>query len=265
MSAERAYTSQLGAGLGMIPETLDLLRLWEPGMIGSQLAEQAVETGMFSRTTARRARNLAVEMFAPRYLVSDGAVAARLRFLLDHGFSHDGLSQLFFLQTSRAHAILTDFITTVYWPKYSAGASSLNKQDATNFIHRAEDAGILRKKWSNSVVDNVSGYLLGCCIDFGLLGEGKRNERPIRRFSIRPDVALYLAHDIHFAGASDMDVVDGLDWRLFGLESQDVLRLIQNLAHNGHLLIQASADLIQISWKYRTMEECLHALVERQV
>jgi hypothetical protein len=31
MGESRQYTTQLGAGLGMIQETFDLLRLWEPG------------------------------------------------------------------------------------------------------------------------------------------------------------------------------------------------------------------------------------------
>src|SRR5262245_818287 len=198
MSAERNYTSQLGAGLGMIPETMDLLRLWEPGLTPSQLADRAVETGVFSRTTARRARNLAIEMFAPRFLGNEGAAACRIKFLLEHRFPYDALVQLFFLQTACAQQIFADFVVEAYWPKYSAGASFINKDDAKAFIHRAYDSGIIAKKWSNSVVDNVAGYLIGCCIDFGLLGEGKRTARPIKRFSIRPDVALYLVHDLHF-------------------------------------------------------------------
>ena len=109
----------------------------------------------------------------------------------------------------------------------------------------------------------VSGYLLGCCADFGLLGEGRRDQRPIKRFAIRPDVALYFVHDLHFADLSDMAVVTHRDWRLFGLEIPEVIRLIQNLSHDGHLLIQSSADLVQISWKYRTMEECLNVLAQR--
>jgi hypothetical protein len=263
MSAEKNYTTQLGAGLGMIPETMDLLRLWHPGLTPAQLADRAVETGVFSRATARRARNLAVEMFAPRFLGNEGAAACRIKFLLEHQFPYDALVQLFFLQTARAQQIFADFVVDVYWPKYSAGASFVNKDDAKAFLHRAYDTGIIAKKWSESVVDNVAGYLVGCCIDFGLLGQGKRTERPIKRFAIRPDVALYLVHELHFTGLSDMAVVTHRDWRLFGLEVQEVTRLIQNLGHDGHLLIQSSADLVQISWKYRTMKDCLHVLTQR--
>ena len=247
----------------MISETLDLLRLYEPGLIPAQLADRAVETGLFSRATARRARNLTAEMFAPRYLANAGLVAARLKFLMDNRFPHDSLVQIFFLQTARAQQIFGDFVIDVYWPKYSTGATTLSSDDAERFIHRALDAGRMKKRWSESMIERVSGYLLGCCVDFGLLsGRGRKKERVVKRFSIRSDVALYLAHDLHFAGHSDMSVIHHLDWRLFGLEAQDVLRMMKTLGHDGHLLIQSSADLAQISWKYRSMEECLNALTQ---
>jgi hypothetical protein len=262
MGAEKRYTSQLGAGLGMLSETLDLLRLWESGMSASQLADRAVEVGLFSRTTARRARNLAVEMFAPRYLMNGGSVASRLKLLAEQRVSGEALNQLFFLYTARAHQIFADFVTEVYWPKYSAGAAFLNKDDAKTFIVRAWENGRIAKRWSESVTDNVSGYLIGCCIDFGLVGEGTRTQRPIKRFAIRPETALYLAHELHFASLSDAAVVRHPDWRLFGLEGGDVLRVLKTLGHDGHLVIQSSADLVQVSWKYRTMEDCLHALTQ---
>jgi len=65
LAEKRNYTTQFQAGLGMISETIELLRLWEPGMLPAHLANRVVETGLFARATARRARNLAVEMFAP--------------------------------------------------------------------------------------------------------------------------------------------------------------------------------------------------------
>lgn len=260
--AEKNYTTQLGAGLGMVPETLELLRIWEPGMAPSALADLVVQTGVFARATARRARNLAAEMFAPRYLAHGGEVAARLRFLVSRRFPPDGLLQLFFIQTARAQRILADFVIEVYWPKYSAGATSVTKLDAETFIQRALDAGRMEKRWSESMVHRVSGYLLGCCSDFGLL-DGGTSPRPIKRFSIRPDVSLYLVHDLHFSGMSDRDVVHHGDWRLFGLEPAEVLRLVHSLSHDGHVVVQSGADLVQISWKYRSMEECLNALTQR--
>lgn len=263
MQTIRKYTTQLQAGLGMIQETLDLLRLWEPGIIPAHLADKAVQTGLFSRATARRTRNLVAEMFAPRYLANSGIVAARLKFLQDQKFSYDALSQICYLQTARSQHVFGDFVIEVYWPKYMAGATSINKDDAERFIHQALDSGKMHKRWSESTIKRVSGYILGCCIDFGLLAETGRNERSIKRFSIRNDTALYLAYDLHFSGLSDMAVVNHVDWKLFGLDNQDVVRLLKTLSHDGHLFIQSSADLVQISWTYKTIEECLNALTQR--
>ena len=263
MHAEKDYTSRLGAGLGMIHETMDLLRLWEPGMTPMSLSKHALDRGLFSRTTARRNEDIAIEMFAPRYLANGGHIASSLKFLLEQRFPYESLVQIFFLQTARAHEIFRDFVTEIYWPKYSSGASAISKSEADEFIRRALDTGRMEKRWSESTVRRVSGYLLGCCVDFELLGKGKRTERPIKRFSIRKDVAVYLVHDLHYSRLSDMAVAQHRDWRLFGLESPEVIRLMKDLSHDGHFLIQATSDLVQISWKYRTMEECLDVLTQR--
>ena len=262
MTAEEPYTTQLQAGLGMIPETLDLLRVWEPGMIPSKLADRVVEDGIFSRATARRARNLAAEMFAPRYLRDGGDVASRMKHLVEHRFPHEAVIQLCYLYTARAQKVFADFVVEVYWPKYSAGAAVISRDDAEQFINRALDTGRMGKRWAESTIKRISGYLIGCCVDFGLLAAGNRGARPIQRFAIRTDITLYLVHDLHFSGLSDHQIVDHRDWGLFGLEPQEVIEQLRNLANDGHLIVQSSGELIQVSWKYRTMEECLDALIK---
>jgi len=144
MAPDGTYTTQLQAGLGMVAETLALLRVWEPGMIPSRLAERAVQAGVFSRATARRTRNLATEMFAPRYLAQEGLAAERLKYLVAHQASPEAISQICFLYTARAQRIFADFITDVLWPRYHAGTGTLSRRDAKTFIRRAMDAGRMK-------------------------------------------------------------------------------------------------------------------------
>ena len=263
MGVERKYNSQLGAGLGMISETIELLRLWQPDDGPASLVKRAVSEGTFSRATAYRTRNLVIQMFAPRFMRDGGTAAFRLKNLLEKRFPHEGLVQLFYLYTCRCQMVLFDFIVSIYWPKYSAGAPSVNKEDARAFLLKAQDTGRAGVKWSESVTDHVARYLIGSCIDFGLLGEGTLRHRPFLRYLLRPDVALYLVHDLHFSGLGDQSVVLHPDWQLFGLEPTEVSGVLTKLGNDGHFVIQAAADLVQISWKYQTMEECLHALTER--
>lgn len=262
MTDTRTYTTQLQAGLGMIHESLDLLRLWEPNDSTAKLSEKAVASGVFSRTTARRARNIVGEMFAPRFLSNGAKAASYLKRLAESKQSSEDLTQLFFLYTARAQTVFAEFVTDVYWPKYSSGSHALTRRDAENFVQRALDVGKMQKRWSEATIRRVSGYLLGCCADFGLIDSAGRTHRTIKRFSIRPNAALYLAHDLHFSGLSDLSVVKNREWRLFGLEPEEVLSRIKNLAHDGHFIVQATADLVHITWKYASMEECIRAIAQ---
>jgi Putative inner membrane protein (DUF1819) len=263
MGGRRPYTTQLGAGLGMIPETIDLFRLWREGDTATRLREKAVATGVFSRATARRARNIVMEMFAPRYLANGGASASHLKRLVESSVPANDLAQLFFLYTARAQVIFADFVTEVYWARYSAGAVRLGRIDAEAYIHRALDSGWMQKPWSESMIKRVAGYLVGCCADFGLLGDVRSSDRPIQRFVIRPTVALYLTHDLHFSGLTDFALTRHADWRLFGLDAQEAVSQIKGLATDGHLIVQATADLVHIAWKYRSMEDCIDAIAQR--
>jgi hypothetical protein len=254
------YTTQLQAGLGMINETLDLLRIVEPGDTPTRLSSRVIDTGLFSRTTARRAHNIVAEMFAPRYLVRGDQPARFLRSLLEARLPHDDFRQLCYLHTARAQSVFAEFVLQVYWPRYGAGAGSLSRTEAEAFIHRGLDSGRMQKRWTETTIRRVSGYLLGCCADFGLLAESGRAARPIIPFSIRSRVALYLAYDLHFAGLSDKQVAYHPDWQLFGLAGQEPLAELKRLAHDGHLIVQAAADLVQISWKHRSLDDIAHAL-----
>jgi hypothetical protein len=262
MVNDKLYTTQFQAGLGMIHETLDLLRLWEPGDNSTTLVDKAIASGLFSRTTARRARNIVAEMFAPRFLGNGRAPANRLKQLLAASHDIEDLKQLFFVYTARAQAIFADFLVEVYWPRYSSGAQILNRVEAENFIQRGLHNGRMRKRWTETTVRRVSGYLLGCCADFGLVSSSGRSCWAISRFAIRPNVALYLAYDLHFSGMSDVAVIERSDWHYFGLEHNDVVNQLKSLSNNGHLIMQATTDLVHISWKYSSMGDCIREIVK---
>ncbi len=247
----------------MLDETLSLLRLWESSDTPAQLSDRAIADGVFARTTARRTRNIVIEMFAPRFMRNGDEPAKWLKSLVESGAQFDDLSQILFIYTARAQTVFRDFVTSVYWPRYAAGALSIARAESEGFIHRALDAGRMRKRWTESMIRRVSGYILGCCADFGLLERSAKSARPICRFAIRPKVALYLAHELHFSGLSDAAVAYHQDWRLFGLEQHESLSEVKKLANDGHLIVQSSADLVQIAWKYRNMEECARAITQR--
>lgn len=261
MTGHKPYTTQLGAGLGLVNETKALLELWSPGMSASQLHQVALESGRFPTVTARRLRNIVSECFAPRYLVSGGTPAAHLKQLATTLSTAD-LTQLMLIYTSRANPILGDFVRHLYWARYAGGYTQISNDDARVFVKRGIDDGKTLKRWSETTVRNVSAYLTGCCADYGLLEPGSRSSRRILPFRLSPSAAAYLAHELRFAGIGDHALLAHADWRLFCLAREEVLEEIKRLALKGLLIVQAAGDLIRISWKQPDLEALCYVLAQ---
>lgn len=249
----KSYTTQLQAGLGLVDETKTLLELWTPGTTAIRLYERALESGRFPTVAARRLRNIVLECFAPRYLTDGGVAASHLKRLVGRIATND-LTQLLLVFTSRANPILGDFVRQVYWARYAGGYTQVTSDDARAFVERGIDDGRTLKRWSETTVRRVSAYLTGCCADYGLLERGLRSSRRILPMRMSPVAAAYLAYELHLSGVGDNALLAHADWKLFGLEREDVLEEIKRLSLKGWLIVQAAGDTIRISWKYQDME-----------
>jgi hypothetical protein len=261
VTEDKLYTTQLQAGLGLVNETKTLLDLWSPGVLANQLHQAALKSGRFPTVTARRLRNIVIECFAPRYLVSGGAPAVHLKRLSPTIATAD-LTQLMLVFTSRANPILGDFVRHVYWPRYAGGYTHIANDDARAFVERGIDDGKTVKRWSQATVRRVSAYLTGCCADYGMLERGSRSSRRILAFRIAPSVAAYLAYELHFVGVGDSALLAHEDWQLFGLGREDVLEEIKRLSLKGLVILQAAGDVIRISWKHQDMEALCDVLAQ---
>ena len=255
MGADKRYTTQLQAGLGLLNETKALLELWSPGKSAPQLYQEALQSGRFPNVTARRLRNVVVECFAPRYLIAEAerVPADDLKQLVGSISSND-LSQLMLLFTSRANPILGNFIREIYWARYYDGYSEISNLDARVFVERAVDDRKTLKRWSESTIRRVSAYLTGCCADYGLLERGTKSNRRILAPRISSITAAYLAYDLHFSNIGDNALLAHPDWQLLGLGREDVLEELKRLSLKGDLIVQAAGDVVRIGWKQPNIE-----------
>ena len=69
---------------------------------------------------------------------------------------------------------------------------------------------------------------------------------------------LYLMHELHFAGLSDMAIWNHEDWQLFGLDKYSLLQRIMDMNIKGGYIAQCSGELLTISWNYQTMEDFIN-------
>ena len=255
------YTTQLQAGLGLIEETQTLLDQWVPGMDTQGLFNAALDSGDFPHVTARRLRNIVAECFAPRYLNPQPQPAKWLQ-PLNHRVSTRALNQLFFIYTARANLILRDFVTNLYWERYASGYTEINSEDSTEFVQRATYDGKTKKFWSETTIKRLSSYLLSVCVDYQLLQPLTRVSRQITPIRIDPCAIIILAYDLHLQGIADNNLINHPDWLLFGLQAEDVRDELKRLGVNKFWIIQTAADVVSISWTYKTMEEIVDVIIK---
>lgn len=259
--SKKAYTAQLTQGLGLIEETKKLLNLWVPDMSTTDLTHIALTSGHFPNVTSRRLKNIVTEGFKPRYLVKNGAPANLLKKIIGILNARE-FSQLLFIYTCRANQILVDFVCDVYWNAYSSGKATISIEDARRFVQRANEDGKTFKPWSENTVNRASSYLSACCADFGLLEYGEKKVRKILSFQIEARVLAVLAYEMHFEGLGDNSVLNHPDWKLFGMERDDVLNEFKRHALKGWFIVQSAGDIVRIGWQAKNMEELLNVIVD---
>lgn len=264
MNKNRKYTTELSKGQGAIPEMIAVLDVWKPGMKVVDLKQQVLETGAIARATTVRIKDIVGRVFASRFLKEDANPAANLKKFYQGGIRPNQLTQIFLIYTCRANDILYDFICEVYWPKYGAGSTYIQRQEALEFIEASITMGIISPSWSDTMMLRVARYLTGCLTDFGMAGDDRGGKRELISYTASSLTILYLIHEIHFSGANDNSILEHPDWKIFGMEPQDVVNELQRVA-NPHFIPQYSGDLLRISWKYKTMEEALDAIIAAEL
>jgi hypothetical protein len=260
---KKQYTAHLIKGSAVIPETLILLKLWEPGTTAHQLIDKAIKNDSLGKATASRVQDLIGRIFYKRYITIGDEPAKFLKMLVQRDWPLSDLSQLFLIYSARADMVLFDFITEVYWPKYYADVEEITKTDAVMFIKEAAYKGYLKNQWSDSVIDKTTRGLLGCLTDFKLTGKSDNaGKRKISPYHISINTVNYLAHELHFAGTGDSAIMTHPGWGLFGLKPYDVLEELKRVSYYHHFIVQFSGEILKINWMYKNMEDFIHAITE---
>lgn len=247
------YSTQLSKGAGLISETISLLSIYEPDTTKESLLKQVLDTNHLSTSTETRAKDIVNIVFFKRFMEHNRMVPIWLRLAREKGMMVSDLSQLFFIYAARENTVLYEFTTDVLNPLKSQGATSVGRNDFLSYtrdVVSREDAD-----WSETMQKKNAGYIRSTLIDFGLIDE--HNE--IMPFVANDFTVLYLMHELHFEGLSDMAIWEHEDWGLFNMDKYEALQRIMNLSLKGGFIAQSSGDLLTISWKYNSMEELINA------
>lgn len=246
-------TAQFAQGASLINETLVLLPAYKENMTRRQFSKYVIENGLMPSCTERRITNVVEEVFFKRFVERNPSLPKWLAAIREKGLLLEEFRQILMVYCARDIAIYYNFIIEALNPCRGSGTEEFNKTEAGSYLERLQKEGKIN--WKETVHKKISSSLNTALKNFDQVSsKGKILECRPSDFTI-----LYFIHELHFAGLSDVAIVNDTDWQLFNLSKEDVITRIMDLNIKGGYIAQHSGDLLVISWNHKTMEEFIDA------
>ncbi|HRG77794.1 MAG TPA: DUF1819 family protein [Leptospiraceae bacterium] len=254
----KKYSANLTKNRALIAETIKIFQEYNEGMSFSELEQRVISTGLLSPLSTNRITSILKLGLKPRYF-QDVTIANRIKRLT--AISYQDFIQLLYLYTARTDALLYDFVIHVYKHRIEEGRSEISKEEVIRFLREAVQNGFIRKAWNPDMQEYMIQGLFQTLVDFGFLKKRTGETRPFIPFNPSDKILLYLAYELHFSGMSDLVILNHSDWGLFLLSKDRVLMNLKKMDFQNHLIFQQAADVLQITWKYKSMDEVIDALL----
>ena len=252
MIRDTQYNYKLAKGCGLMEETLALLSVYQEGMTKDELAEYVHQHNILSKCTAQRSQDIVKIVFYSRFMRRNPNVAYWLKTIRGKGLMLPQFNQLLMLYCARDNAVFYDYLTNEFMEMKEDRKTTVPKDSTMNYIKKIADSCPV--KWGDTIQRRLSTYLKALLRDFDMIDK----KGAILPYEIANFTVLYLMHELHFAGLSDVAIWDHEDWQLFGLDKYGVLERIMELNLKGGYIAQSTGDLMTISWNYQTMEEFIN-------
>ena len=252
MMRNTKYNNKLGKGCGLIDETLSLLSIYKEGMSKESLADYVHQSNALSKCTELRTNDIIKLVFYHRFMSHNPSLPIWLKTIREKGLMLPQFKQLLMLYCARENAIMYDYIVENLNELRYKGIEKVETENVQHYVMNIVDSG--QAKWSESICIRQVRYIKRVLYDFDMLD--KHNQ--ILPYEISSFTVLYLMHELHFEGLSDVAVWNHEDWKLFGLDKYQVLDKIMEYNLKGGYIAQCTGDLMTISWNYNTMEEFIN-------
>ena len=254
---EKRYNIDLCKGTGLIQESMVLLDVYDKSISKQQFVEKVIRENSLAKKSDKRIKDIVETGFYKRYVNRNKDIPLYLSKLKDNYISLSVIQQIFLIYTSRANLILFDFIIDKYWIEINSGVIVFKNNYAKEFLNEIMKHNFILK-WSESTQNKMSSYLMSSLVDFKFI---EKNGRVVPVF-INDITANYLLHELHFNGLSDEDIIMAEEWKIFGLNKNEIIDIVHKISLTGIFLFQYSGDLFKINWKYQTMNEFIDGIIK---
>ncbi len=177
---------------------------------------------------------------------------------MQSGLPNDVFADLVLVFSARNDALLSDFLTKVFWPSARLCRPYLTVSDAVNLIDQGESDHRINDPWSPVVKTKIARGLLGAVRDCGYLGSERTAHRAIIKNACGWRTCVVLAALHHFEGANPTQATS--DWLCLGLRKEEAAHVLADHAAKAGAVVQLGGGTLNVAWPANTIEEVINGI-----
>lgn len=165
---------------------------------------------------------------------------------------------------AQADNLLYDFTADFLYNTYHLSKTEVKKADVLDWFNMKSNNGHVEiSKWSPQTLNKLVSHLLSITRDFGLL-EGVQHKR-FHHMYVPLSAFLYLLYDQYAMGINGKQLIESKSFRLFLLDQDDVLLLLNEAASQGFVTLRHTANLYDLNLHYKSLEEVVNRVIAAQI
>jgi hypothetical protein len=257
MGSSSIYTTGLSAKTALLEETLAVLRQISQGDAITEVKERVIADDLLGKDTVSTRESVWKRIHA-RYL-SDDEYARTLARMVVHAPDLQTQKLVLFYEFASSNPLLWDVVIECVYPRYAGGYALLDKSIIQQYLDEATEAHPEIAGWSPQTRAKIVSNILTILRDFGLL-EGTQQKHFTRVYVPLPAFVYVLYRLVDEGVTTPTGIIQAPQWRLFFLDEEDVVTLLDEASATGHCNFKHQGDIYTLILTYPSLEVCVAAL-----
>jgi len=259
VNEDRRYNSTLAGKGAYLPETKIVLQQIDAGKSPEQVREAVVEGDLLDQRTLKSRETYWKEVFRRYISEREPEHVDALAHVVTHCENTSAVDLVMFYEYCQVDDLLYDLTAHCAYQLYQSARTAIDKVDVNEWLREQQDDHPEIAEWSPQTRGRLTGGYLSTIRDFGLVTG--RNKKEFHKFYIPREAFVYALYHQKDRGLLGKQLVESPDWRLFLMDEQEVIFMLEDAANGGFVHFRRAGDIFDLRFVYEDLSEVVHVIV----
>ena len=259
MNDDRRYNSTLAGKGAYLPETKMILQQIDAGKSPEQVREAVVEGDLLDQRTLKSRETYWKEVFRRYISEREPEHVDALAHVVTHCENTSAVDLVLFYEYCQVDDLLYDLTAHCAYQLYHNARTAIDKVDVNEWLREQQDDHPKIAEWSPQTRGRLTGGYLSTIRDFGLVTG--RNKKEFYKFYVPREAFVYALYHQKDRGLLGKQLIESTDWRLFLMDKQEVIFMLEDAANGGFVHLRRAGDIYDLRFVYEDLSEVVHVIV----